>query len=288
MLPAARRVAAGQNSKTRAGFSEEVSALSENYADMLNAAGRPFGELIREYRKRKGLSQEQLGSIAGVKKNAVGAWEAGRSRPDVASIPMLCRELEIPLHVFFGLSEEVDTFRLNERFNRLNDYNRQVILHEMDMLYGLQQRQEMPEPRLRRIIPLFRNDISAAAGPVSYLEGNGGEMIYVAADETTSQADEIIRVSGDSMEPSFFDGDQVLVRHTNLLKEGEIGIFVNGDAGYIKEYRADGLYSHNGKYPPIRFTENDAVRCVGRVLGTLHPAQIATEAEIAHFNRNRL
>ena len=79
----------------------------------------------------------------------------------------------------------------------------------------------------------------------------------------------------------FFDGDQVLVQHTNHLQEGEIGIFVNGDAGYIKEYRKDGLYSHNTEYPPIRFSDEDAVRCIGRVLGTLTQEQLATPEEIA-------
>ena len=75
--------------------------MRQNSSEMTNAAGQPFGELIREYRRRCGLSQEQLGMIAGVKKNAVGAWEAGRSRPDIGSIPALCSTLGIHLHIFF-------------------------------------------------------------------------------------------------------------------------------------------------------------------------------------------
>ena len=70
--------------------------MKEFSADMLNAGGKPFGELIREYRRRRGMSQEQLGAVAHVKKNAVGAWEAGRSRPDVSCIPALCRALGMP------------------------------------------------------------------------------------------------------------------------------------------------------------------------------------------------
>jgi len=114
--------------------------------DMINEAGRPYGELIREYRRRKHMSQEQLGAIAGVKKNAVGAWEAGRSRPDVASIPALCEELGIPLHVFFGIPEEGRTNEVSDRFERLNDYNRKVILRQMEMLYSLQEAEEPAAP----------------------------------------------------------------------------------------------------------------------------------------------
>jgi len=256
-----------------------------NSAEMLNEAGIAYGDLIREYRRRKRMSQEQLGTLAGVKKNAVGAWEAGRSRPDVASIPVLCKALGLSLNTFFGLPEAEENSHLNERFSRLNEYNRQVILNQMDMLYEMQSR-VFPHPR--RLVQLYENGLSAAAGPVSYLDEDRGEMIFLVRDELTGRADEVIRVSGDSMEPTFHDGDQVLVQHTDRVNEGEIGIFVYGSAGYIKEYHQDGLYSHNPKYPPIRFSENETVRCVGRVLGALRPEQRATEEEITAFTGGRL
>ncbi len=251
----------------------------DDHNGMINEAGFAYGDLIREYRKRKGLSQEQLGLLAHVKKNAVGAWEAGRSRPDVASIPVLCRELSLPLTTFFGIRQEDGSFEeVTERFSRLNAYNRQVALRQMDMLYDLQCQ---PVTRAeRRLVSVYRSELSAAAG-VSYEIGEArGEKVWLAADPLTVQADEIIRVSGDSMEPTFHDGDEVLVQHCNSLREGEVGIFTNGDAGYIKEYHADGLYSHNPAYAVMRFSEEDQVRCVGRVLGPLRKNQLATREEI--------
>jgi len=234
-----------------------------------------FGHLIREYRTKQGLTQEQLGELVHVKKNAVGAWEAGRSRPDLASVPVLCEKLGIPLDVFFGVPISSDQNRLLIRFNRLDFQNQQIILHEMDMLYHVQSDKASIRPPKK--IGLYLNDLSAAAGSVSYLGDQGGHIVYVYADDLTKRADEIIRISGDSMEPSFFDGDHVLVQHDYHLREGEVGIFVNDDAGYIKEYHKDGLYSHNPKYPPIRFNENDTVRCVGRVLGKIKPDQFSIE-----------
>lgn len=259
--------------------------MGENSAEMLNEAGIPFGELIRKFRKRKGLSQEQLGALAGVKKNAVGAWEAGRSRPDVASVPILCRALGIPLSQFFGTKEEKNASYLYERFIRLTPSQREAILRQMDRLYELQH-QESRKPR--ELIKLYQNDISAAAGPVSYLDEHHGEMVYLISDEITRYSDEIIRVSGDSMEPSFMDGDWVLVQHTARIQEGEIGIFVNGQSGYIKEYRKDGLYSHNPRYTPIRFSEEDSVRCIGKVLGLLRPEQRATSEDIEAFTASEV
>ena len=246
-------------------------------AEMLNGSGIPFGRIIRDARKRKNLSQEQLGAMVQVKKNAVGAWEAGRSRPDLSSIPELCRILDIPLNVFFG--QKMGPARIwEERFLRLNIRNRKLILRQMDRLYQ-QQQEELPRAS-RKIISLFLNDAPASAGPVSVLGENGREKVYLALDRLSEQADELIRVNGDSMEPAFHDGDIVFLQYTDSLREGEIGIFVHDDSGYIKEYRKDGLYSLNPDYPPIRFPAGDPVRCVGRVLGKLQADQLATDEEM--------
>ena len=245
---------------------------------MVNAAGKSYGDLIRYYRRQKGLSQEKLGALAHVKKNAVGAWEAGRSRPDISSIPVLCEALEMPLSIFFGLSEEESHQDVISRYDRLNEYNRQVILRQMDTLYDLQGAPKR-EPAHRRTIRVYRNDLSAAAGFSYGIGEQSGTPVTLYADALTVLADEIIRVSGNSMEPTFHDGDEVLVQHCTSLREGEIGIFISDDSGYIKEYRKDGLHSHNSDYPVMRFSAEDSVRCVGRVLGILQSDQIAEPDE---------
>ncbi len=260
-----------------------------NSAEMKNEAGKAYGDLIREYRMKAGMSQLQLGLLAGVKKNAVGAWEAGRSRPDVASVPVLCRALGLPISEFFGITGEgianeksgrAEIPELEKRYRRLDDNNRKVILCEMDALYEMQKKEAEYPPR-KKLVRLFRNDLSAAAGYSYDIGESTGEMVWLVADPLIEMADEIIHVSGDSMEPTFYDGDQVLVQHMSRVKIGEIGIFVNGNTGYIKEYRKEGLFSHNPAYPIMKFSDDDDVRCIGRVLGVLRRDQYATENEIA-------
>ena len=84
---------------------------------------------------------------------------------------------------------------------------------------------------------------------------------------------------GDSMEPSFHDGEDIFVEHTEQLSPGEIGIFFIDSEGFVKEYRPDGLHSHKPKYPPIRPTEDVEVRYVGRVLGVVPGSWCATAKE---------
>lgn len=243
---------------------------------MNNAAGIAYGELIRRQRKAKKMNQEELGALVKVGKNAVGAWEAGRSRPDVGSVPVICEALDLSLEEFFGLPKGHDEYTegksgmtpeeratLLRRYSALNPYNRQVVLRQMTLLHEMQE--DIPKPR--KVIRLFRNELAASAGPGEVLEAARGEEVYLFADRIPETADEIIRVNGNSMEPTYYDGDQVLIRHAASVRPGEIGVFISGDTGYIKEYREDGLHSHNPAYATISFGEGDAVRCVGKVLG---------------------
>ena len=65
------------------------------------------------------------------------------------------------------------------------------------------------------------------------------------------------------------------------LAAGEIGLFVvNGD-GYIKEWAEDRLHSLNPQYPDIPLHEEDAFRCVGRILGPVDPRDYPSNEETA-------
>ena len=257
---------------------------------MKNAAGIAYGDLIRRQRKAKKMNQEELGALVRVGKNAVGAWEAGRSRPDVGSVPVICEALDLSLEEFFGLDEKTLQNReehslispeeravLLQRYGALNRYNRRVILRQMSMLQEMQQ-DTLPA---RKVIRLFLNDLAASAGPGETLEAARGEEVYLYADPVTETADEIIRVNGNSMEPTYSDGELVLVRHTSAVRPGEIGVFIVGDTGYIKEYRKDGLHSHNPDYAVITFTEGENVRCAGKVLGRISKDAWANEEQYA-------
>ncbi len=255
-----------------------------------NLAGVAYGELIRNNRRGKGMSQEELGALANVGKNAVGAWEAGRSRPDLNSVPLICETLGISIHEFFGISDagetnsrktaEEDVRPFADRFVRLNEYHRQVILREMDVLIDMQ---DKPAALPRKLVRIYRNDLSACAGPSWGIGEDAGEPVWLYEDSVTSRADEIIRVSGDSMEPRYHDGDQVLIQHTASIQPGEVGIFVTGDMGYIKEYRKEGLRSLNPRYPLMKFSDLDEVRCIGRVIGTMRKNMYATDSDIENY-----
>ena len=257
---------------------------------MTNAAGIAYGELIRRQRKAKKMNQEELGALVRVGKNAVGAWEAGRSRPDVGSVPVICEALDLSLGEFFGVQEgqtecidqregitPEERSTLLRRYGALDAYNRQVVLRQMAVLREMQEDIQKP----RKVIRLFRNELAASAGAGEVLDTARGEEIYLYADQIPDSADEIIRVNGNSMEPTYSDGDQVLIKHTSVIRPGEIGVFICGDTGYIKEYQKDGLHSHNPAYATISFDEGEAVQCIGKVLCKVKQENWADEESFA-------
>ena len=248
-----------------------------------------YGDKIREYRLKRGLNQPQLAKMIGVSKNAIPNWEAGRTRPDTNYIPAICEALSITASTFFGSPDRsvdlsVGEQRLVNHFRFLSELNQRVVLNLVETILAnedtlLRERCESGFERVRF------SDLRASAG-TGYLldDGDNAKYVYVRVGRDACRTDEIITVSGDSMEPTFRHGDDLFVEYDSAIDPGEIGIFIAGGEGYVKEYREDGLYSHNDRYPVMNFTENDDVRCVGRVLGVVGKDQFATDIELEVIN----
>ena len=243
-----------------------------------------YGERIRQRRTELGMSQAELAALVGVSRNTVAGWETNHSRPDLGTLPALCKALKISLSRFFGLERKrtAEEAKVLEVFFSLEEGDRESILWQME---GLRDRRaamrEAAKPvPLPRTVTLFLNELGAAAGFGAALGEAQGEKMVLLADRDTERADEIITVCGRSMEPTFVDGDRVLVQHTKELREGEIGIFLVDNEGYIKEYRRDGLHSHNPEYRTMTFHEGQTVRCLGRVIGKLKKEQIPTREQL--------
>ena len=241
-----------------------------------------YAAVIRSARKAAGLSQEVLAARVGVSRNAVTGWETGHARPDLDVIPALCQALSLSPARFFGLRESASTARERKAmdlFSSLEPGDQQVILWQMEGLYRSRREQLLRDIR-SRLIPIFKSDLSAAAGYGSPLDEASGETVYLLRDSETEQADEVITVSGHSMEPTFQDGDLVLVRHAKELRPGELGVFLVNNEGYIKEYQKDGLHSHNPAYGVMSFNEFQEVRCIGKVLGKVRPDQLPSPRQL--------
>ena len=70
-----------------------------------------FSERIKELRKEKGLSQEEVGSIIGVKKYAVYSYEKGRACPDMKGIIALAEYFDVSMDYLAGRTDKREVNR---------------------------------------------------------------------------------------------------------------------------------------------------------------------------------
>lgn len=231
---------------------------------------RSIGEIIAEYRKKEGLSQNDLSKKLGhygytFNNKNISSWENNLAEPSFSVIMHLCKELHIS--DIFGecFGENPDN-----PLNSLNDEGKAKAKEYIELLKC----SGMYTPTKAVIIPFRRNirlfDIPASAGTGSFLDSENYTMLEVG-EEVPSDADFGIRISGDSMEPQFINGQIVWVHQQETLSTGEIGIFYLDGNAYCKKLKddADGLFllSLNTKYEPIKIKETDSFKIFGKVVG---------------------
>lgn len=118
------------------------------------------------------------------------------------------------------------------------------------------------------VIPFYETPVSAGVG--SWLsDDTPTEWITLPRNDKTENSDMILEIRGDSMQPRFYDGDKVLVKSSESIMEGEIGVFILNGESYIKEMGKGCLISLNPTYKPIKIGRFDDIHCVGKVIGTV-------------------
>lgn len=119
----------------------------------------------------------------------------------------------------------------------------------------------------KRLIDLYELPVSAGIG--DYLETAVKESISIPMTDKTAEASYALRISGNSMEPKYHDGDILLVKNTDGIEVGELGIFLLDGCGFFKVYGGDRLISLNPEYAPILLKEFADVQFRGQVVGKL-------------------
>ena len=61
-----------------------------------------FGTRLQQVRKAAGLSQEQLGELVGMSRQAVSKWETGQAAPDIDTLALLCGVLGVSADALLG------------------------------------------------------------------------------------------------------------------------------------------------------------------------------------------
>lgn len=246
-------------------------------------------ERIRFYREKIQMEQKTLAARIGITGNSVSNWENGRSRPDVNLLPAICKVLGITLYELFDVVDPnlvvTDAqYDFIKRYDALSPGHRFAVDNMIDNLSRIEEAKDVPE---LKVLLYFSRTLAAGVGDPTEFEDDA-EPVYLYNTSEISGADSIFRVNGDSMEPEFSDGQEVLVQRLSNggeLDFEEIGAFIVGNETYIKKYEKDGLHSLNPDYSVMYFNDDESVYLIGRVLGVLDPSLYADPSDIEKYRR---
>ncbi|HEM4326146.1 helix-turn-helix transcriptional regulator [Streptococcus suis] len=232
---------------------------------------------IKEYRKSKKLTQKDLAVLLDVAPTAISAWEVGRNKPLMDKIEQMAQIFNIKKSELLG--ETTPTTALNSLVEQISDKvvqltepNQKSVLRYSSELLDKQNTVTYSKNTVNELQATYHTynyyDQPASAGTGQYLNDVKVETIELPIEV---DADFVVPIYGDSMEPEYHSGDYIFVKLSVDLSDGDIGVFAyNGDA-YIKQLRItdQGAYLHslNPDYDNIPITADTDFRTIGEVVG---------------------
>ena len=162
-----------------------------------------IAENIKRIRLEHGLSQSELGKIAGVSDKAVSTWELGLKTPRMGAVEKMAN--------YFGITKSA-----------IVDDAPMTSLQKPVVPPGF-----MPMPEMVQV-PLIG---SIACGTPITAEENIEQMVCVPSRWHSTFT---LTCKGDSMEPRIHDGDLVAIRSQPEVENGEIAAVRIGEEATLK------------------------------------------------------
>ena len=232
------------------------------------------GEILAQARRAAGFSQIDAAEMLTennypIKNKAISAWEKGLASPNAAQFLLLCK--------MYGITDIYSTFlepNPDNPLSVLNKAGKDKVLDYIDLLTLSDDYRYKASPAPDNIIPFTQRELPlfllpASAGTGEFLDSEMYDMVVVG-NEVPESASFGIRLNGDSMSPTYINGQIVWVHKTTELLDGDIGIFFLDGSAYCKRLHKEKDYveliSINPKYAPIHVTEESDFRIYGRVV----------------------
>ena len=233
-----------------------------------------IGNQIKTFRKSAGFTQDELAKRLNTTKQTISRYEKGDRKANQDMLFELCDIFGVSIDDFFPSQNETlqspPTSSIQTIYDELNPPRQVKVLNYAKRKLKEQNEEETKGNEVSEAIQLYSYDYydhPASAGTGQYLNDVRVERIELPVD---IDADFVIPIKGDSMEPDYHDGDLVFIQTSVDLNDGVIGVFnYNGDA-YIKQLVIDKeqayLHSLNPAYKDMPITPDTDFRIIGEVV----------------------
>lgn len=232
-----------------------------------------IGAKIKEFRLKRNLTQKELAKLVSVGDTTIANYEKGFRSPKKDTMFDLANVFNVSIDDLFppiqkGSSSNTST--IQTIYDQLAPPRQNKVLTYAERQLKEQNEEETKGNEVSEAIQLYSYDYydhPASAGTGQYLNDVRVERIELPVD---IDADFVIPIKGDSMEPDYHDGDLVFIQTSVDLNDGVIGVFnYNGDA-YIKQLVIDKeqayLHSLNPSYKDMPITPETDFRIIGEVV----------------------
>lgn len=256
-------------------------------------------ERIKKIKSERKITNDMLSEMTGIPLGTLSKILAGVSdSPKLSNIVAICNSLGCSLdYIIMGIPENFNNYTLEsgeikliENYRKLDSHGKELCALVVDKEMQRVTCSEYSEKSAAKVIspeevrsriasagvsPRFGKrgimlyDLPVSAGPGEFLDDSKGEEIFIPDNSKTSEADFALKISGNSMETKYKDGDILLVSDCDSVEVGEPGIFLLDGNGYFKIFGGDRLISLNKDYGDIMLKDFQNVWCGGRVIGKL-------------------
>lgn len=231
-----------------------------------------FLEALDYLKKQNDLNNHSLSQATGIPYTTIDGWyKKGYDRVKLSTLRVLCDYFDVSLDMFIGReTHNSSTLAKSEelyikKYRALDEHGKDIIDCILSKEYERCSAQREQNHQKSRIIKLSIQPASAGSGV--WLDSDSFDDFEIPDIPEYRSADFAVRITGDSMEPTYSDGDIVLVSKQVELNPGDIGLFSLNGKGYIKELGYKVLLSHNKKYTELLI--NDSIKFYGKVIGKI-------------------
>ena len=230
-----------------------------------------IGNQIKVFRKSTGLTQDELAQKLNTTKQTISRYEKGDRKANQDMLFSLCDIFGVSIDDFFPSTNENSTTptaspdlltqQINDKLVQLTPDNKKIVLRTSEELLKKQKNEEETKiNEVSEVISLYQVDVvseTAAASGFNYGFGyDDTDRETIEVDERPPRHDIATKVSGDSMQPDYQDGDILYLVDKGLTTyNGDLAVIAYGDRSYFKKiYTENGrlrLVSLNDKYEDI-------------------------------------
>ena len=230
---------------------------------------------LNKLKQEKGYNQQDIVKGSGISQSTLSQYFAGKRLPSKKNAEILADFFEVPIEVIdprLSNSPAPTTSPIQSIYDKLEPPGQRKVITYAEKLRDEQEKRRKAKINevSEKVVQLYGYDYydhAASAGTGQYLNDVRVERIELPVDV---DADFVIPIKGDSMEPDYHDGDLVFIQTSVDLNDGVIGVFnYNGEA-YIKQLVIDTeqsyLHSLNPKYKDMPITPETDFRIIGEVV----------------------